>query len=102
MYLLKRRDFIKQSAAATLGLMTASVPMRILGANEDIRIGVIGVGSQGSFHARRISQMAGARLVALADPDPGYKMQALKDELAKADVPVQVGDLHRLSPPAGA
>jgi predicted dehydrogenase len=79
--------------------MTASVPMRILGANEDIRIGVIGVGSQGSFHARRISQMAGARLVALADPDPGYKMQALKDELAKADVPVQVDtytDFRRL------
>ena len=99
MYLIKRRDFIKQSAAVTLGLVTASVSNRVLGANEEIRVGVIGIGGQGSYLAQRISKFPGVRLVALADPDPAYKMQAFKDELAKADPPVLVDtyvDFRRL------
>jgi len=90
MQLIKRRDFMKQSAAVTAGLMTASVPSRILGANEDIRVGVIGVGLNGSNLAERISRIRGTRLVAMADPDPAYQMQSLKDKLAGADNPVHV------------
>ena len=99
MVTMKRRDFLKQSAAATLGLMTASLPTRILGANQDIRIGVIGAGLKGCDLARQVCSIPGAKLVALADPDPGYQMQALKDELAKAETPLDVDtytDFRRL------
>lgn len=88
--MIGRRDFMKQSAAVTLSVMTATVPGRILGANQDIRVGVIGAGQNGSNLATRVSKIAGARLVALADPDPGYKMEYLKEELAKAAPPVAV------------
>lgn len=99
MQLIRRRDFMKQSAAVTVGLMTASVSTRVLGANEAIRVGVIGVGQNGSNLATRVSKISGARLVALADPDPGYQMQGLKETLAKADTPVAVDtyvDFRRL------
>jgi predicted homoserine dehydrogenase-like protein len=45
-------------------------------------VGVIGVGQNGSNLAERISKLPGARLAALADPDPAYHMQALKEKLA--------------------
>ena len=90
MHLVGRREFMKQSAAVTLGLMTASLPGRVLGANEAVRVGVIGVGSNGSNLAERVNKLPGTRLVAMADPDPAYHMDALKDKLAKAETPVNV------------
>lgn len=80
-----RRNFLKAAA-----LVTALGPIRVLGANEKVRIGVIGVGGMGSNLARRVAGDNNARLVALADPDPAYRMQALKEELANADRPVNV------------
>ncbi|MDZ7723629.1 MAG: twin-arginine translocation signal domain-containing protein [candidate division KSB1 bacterium] len=44
---MKRRTFIKQSAMATAAL-TAAGYSRVLGANERIRVGFIGVGNRGS------------------------------------------------------
>src|SRR5262245_51339086 len=44
-----RRDFVKATAAAgaTAGLMAAGAPARAAGANERLRIGVIGAGNRG-------------------------------------------------------
>ncbi|MFH1555861.1 MAG: Gfo/Idh/MocA family oxidoreductase, partial [Pseudomonadota bacterium] len=36
-----------------------------------IRVGVTGIGIMGSNHARVLSQLPGAELVAIADPDAG-------------------------------
>ncbi|MCE5187130.1 MAG: Gfo/Idh/MocA family oxidoreductase [Planctomycetaceae bacterium] len=92
---MKRRDFLKSSAWTVLGTLTALSSRRVLGANENIRVGIIGVGRQGSYHAERLSKMAGVQLVALADPDPGYKMGLLQQELAhREDNPLEV-DVHR-------
>lgn len=79
---MKRRDFLKTSAWTVLGVVTAAGGRRVLGANENIRVGVIGIGRQGSFHVERLSNMPGVQLVALADPDPGYKMAQLQRDLA--------------------
>jgi len=50
---LTRRTFIKSSAAlAALAAMPAYSRARILGANERINMGVIGVGGQGTYHVR--------------------------------------------------
>lgn len=99
MYLLERRAFMKQSAAAALGLMAGPLTRQVLGANEDIRVGVIGVGQNGSHLADRVSKLAGVRLVALADPDPTYQMQKLTEQLAGEENPVKVDtytDFRRL------
>ncbi len=84
-----RRDFLKHSAAAALGL-TAMSNLRVMGANEQIRVGVIGAGGKGVAHARHAMGLPGVQLVALADPDPGYKMGAFRDELLKRETPVKV------------
>ena len=41
-----RRDFIKQAAAGTAAFL-AYPPARVLGANDRIRVGIIGVGARG-------------------------------------------------------
>lgn len=67
---LTRRSFLKNSA---LALAAASVPARswarVIGANEDIRIGVIGFGGRGKDHIEGFSKVPGVRLVALCDVD---------------------------------
>ena len=67
---LTRRQFVKHSAAAT----TLAVPMiassRVLGANDEILAGVIGLGGRGSgAHVPGFQGQSGVTVVALADPD---------------------------------
>jgi predicted dehydrogenase len=71
--------------------MTAVPGRKVLGANANVRVGVIGIGRQGHYHTDRLSKMPGVQLVALADPHPGYKMLEIQSELAKRqDNPIQV------------
>ena len=57
---ISRRDFLRASAvsaaaASTVGLW-AGATGEVLGANERINIGVIGVGGKGNWHVRRITE----------------------------------------------
>ena len=64
---MKRRAFIK---IAGMGAAAACLPRaRVLGANNDLRVAVIGVGNQGSGHVGYFSGVEGVRVVALCDPD---------------------------------
>ena len=68
---LTRRDFIKGSMA--VGASIALAPhSRVLGANNDIRIGVIGVGGQGGGHMGYFHKLSGVRLVAICDADKDH------------------------------
>ena len=62
-----RREFLKTTAA---GLAVLAPAGRVLGANGDVRVAVIGLGGKGGQHAGVFSQLPGARLVALCDVDP--------------------------------
>jgi predicted dehydrogenase len=67
---LNRRQFLQRSAAAGAGIglpMVAS--SRVLGANEEILVGIVGCGGRGSYHIARMSSQPGVRVVALADAD---------------------------------
>ena len=44
-----------------------------VGAQDRLRIGVVGVGVMGSNHARVLAEMAGVELVGVADPDRGQR-----------------------------
>lgn len=59
---LTRREFLKSTAtgAAALGLSTYSVPAlgKVLGANERVNVGVIGVGGMGGGHLGRLVDWA--------------------------------------------
>ena len=74
-----RRVFLRTTASAGLGL--AGLSSRILGANDDIRVAIIGLGNKGSSHVNQFSQLSGTRLVALCDVDP-QRLEKQKTRLA--------------------
>jgi predicted dehydrogenase len=62
---MKRREFIQQSIAITA--LTAASSQRILGANDRVRLGLIGCGGRGLDVAARMRQAPGAEYVAVCD-----------------------------------
>lgn len=54
---LTRRDFIRSSMAVGAGLAMVGPASRVLGANDDLRLGVIGVGGQGGGHMNYFSKI---------------------------------------------
>jgi predicted dehydrogenase len=67
-----RRSFIKSSMAVGAGLALAGPASHALGANNDIRVAVVGVGGQGGGHMRYFHGCEGARLVAICDADRNH------------------------------
>jgi len=63
---ITRRDFLKSAVAA--GLATA-VPSRALGANDEVRVAVVGLNGRGGSHMREFRGMQGVKIVALCDVD---------------------------------
>ncbi|MDF1851450.1 MAG: Gfo/Idh/MocA family oxidoreductase [Verrucomicrobiales bacterium] len=63
-----RRKVLKYGAG--FGLALAWPNSRVLGANEDIRVGVIGVNGRGKSHMDAYAKMKGVRVTALCDCDP--------------------------------
>jgi predicted dehydrogenase len=61
-----RRSFIKQAALTSAALL-AYPSARVLGANERIRIGMIGVGGRGQDLLKQVLELPNAELVAIAD-----------------------------------
>src|SRR5260370_31124642 len=61
-----RREFIRQAAigAATLAAYPSS---RVLGANDRVRVGMIGVGGRGQELLKQVLGTPNAQLVAIAD-----------------------------------
>jgi predicted dehydrogenase len=65
---ITRRAFLGGTLAAGA---TALLPSsRVLGANDDIRVAVIGFNGRGKSHISDLLKLKGARLVALCDVDP--------------------------------
>ncbi len=67
---INRRDFVKLSAAAGL---SAAVPFsRARGANDVVRVAVVGIRTQGSNHIKWFSKIPGVRVVAICDADRAF------------------------------
>jgi len=66
---LTRRDFIKSSMAASAAMVLAAPYSRVRGANDDIRIAVVGTGGKGSGHIKDFDNLPGVRVVAICDVD---------------------------------
>ena len=65
-----RRSFLKSSALAASALaLPASSWAAVRGANEDIRVAVIGFNGRGKDHIEGFRKVPGVRLVALCDVD---------------------------------
>src|ERR1700757_1989309 len=80
---ISRRRFLKASllTAGTVGVLPgsgllwpkasaqSSVHARVRGANEDIRVAVVGFNGRGNDHIKELTGLKGVRLVALCDVD---------------------------------
>ena len=62
-----RRCFLGQAAVGCAALLSGR---RVQGANDDIRVAVLGLGNKGRNHVSVLKKMPGVRLVALCDVDP--------------------------------
>ena len=65
---IRRRTFLKGSCAAAAALAAAS-HRRALGANDDVRVAVVGFNGQGKVHLTSLRGLPGVRLAALCDAD---------------------------------
>ena len=75
-----RRTFVKQAALGTAAML-AYPTSRVLGANDRIRIGMIGVGDRGNDLLGQIRSVHGVEVVAVAD------VYSRRREQAKSKVP---------------
>jgi len=84
-----RRDFLKQAALGTAAFF-AYPPSRVLGANDRIRVGMIGVGNRGQDLLEEILAVPNVQVVAMADV---YRRR--HDEVKKKVPGVTTFDDHR-------
>ncbi|MGH9769800.1 MAG: Gfo/Idh/MocA family protein [Blastocatellia bacterium] len=75
---IERRDFIKQSIA-TVGAVAAAGSANILGANDRVRVGVIGPGRQGRGVMKTFMKNQDAQVIALCDVFQPQMDFAIKD-----------------------
>jgi len=68
---ITRRQFVRRCAGAAAAMAAPIVvPRRVLGAADEIRVGVVGLGGRGSgAHVPSFQKQASVTVVALADPD---------------------------------
>ena len=81
---ITRRSFVERSLAAGAALTLPT--HRVLGANSDVRVAIIGCGGKGTSHLRDFASKPGVRIVAISDADKAHMNSAenqLKNTLAK-------------------
>jgi len=94
MKVITRRDFMKSSMAA--GVALALPFSRALGANDDIRVAVVGFRGKGAQHIDVFGNLPGVRVVALCDVDKNildHEAKKFKDRNQKVDTCADVRKL---------
>jgi predicted dehydrogenase len=93
-----RRTFLKTSLAIGSGLaLSARSYARVQGANDDIRIAVVGFGGRGGEHIKSWTTLKGVRLVSLCDCDDAILAAGVKRvEDAAGFKPAACTDVRKL------
>ncbi len=100
---ISRREFLEESLLA--GLAVAAGPSaaaageapRRAGANERLRIAVLGVHGRGDAHAGAFSRMADVEVAVLCDPDPNVIQESMgRVEQRTGKKPQYVQDLRKV------
>lgn len=87
-----RREFLKQSVLASAATLTGTSWSRAAGANERLRVGVIGLGGQGKSHVRSWLSHDDVELAYLCDVDE----QRLAEAAELAPAARRIGDLRTI------
>jgi len=92
---MNRRHFLSASALAGTWCLL-SPRARALGANDDLRVGVIGFNGRGQNHIDSLLKAKGARLVALCDADSAVLDKTAAELAKKGTVVAKYGDYRKL------
>jgi len=77
---ISRRNFLKTSAAGAAACSLSPLAFsQVSGANQDIRVAVVGINGRGGSHIGEFRKMKGVRLVALCDVDQTVLAKRSKD-----------------------
>ena len=94
---MKRRTFLKSTIAASAALsLPARVRAQAPGANDDIRVAVIGFNGRGENHISEYLKVKGVRLVALCDVDAKVLEKGQAQLLKKGADVATYQDLRKL------
>jgi predicted dehydrogenase len=88
--MISRRSFLVKSAAATLAAGAARVPRawaQPSGANDAVRVAVVGLHGKGAHHVQMLKAIPGVRIVALCDVDEAV-LEKRAGELAADNIAV--------------
>jgi len=88
---MNRRSFLQSTALTTAATTLLPWPRawtQVAGANDDIRVAVVGFGGRGGSHIEAFSTMSGTRVVALCDADQRI-LEAGAKRLADKGKPVK-------------
>ena len=94
---LTRRQFIQRSAAAATVAWPMLANARPFGANDEIRVAIVGCGGRGGSHIAGFGPQKGVRIAAVCDPDR-KRLKAAADSIEKKFKyrPDEVVDVRRL------
>jgi predicted dehydrogenase len=100
---INRRDFIKTTArtgaglAALGGISFFPKPVRVFGANDRVRVAVVGIHGQGKVHLQEYSKMPNVEIAAVCDVDENVLQERLHDlEQMGVRKPATFIDLRKL------
>jgi len=91
---ITRRGFIKGSMAA--GISLALPYSRVRGANNDIRVAVVGFRGHGGSHISSFRRLPGVRVVALCDADRNVLDSGVRDFKARNEKADAYVDIRKL------
>src|SRR3954468_11661483 len=83
---LHRRNFLKTTVAASVGLSLLDTPARLFAnvKKEKVRIGLIGVGARGQGHLNLCLHRDDVDVVAISDPDVNFAIPQCRELITKA------------------
>jgi predicted dehydrogenase len=94
---IERRGFLKSSSAALVGSSLIGTSKSWAGANDRIRVAIIGMGVRGGQHAQSVGRMKDIEIAAVCDPDERRLADwAAKIEAATGRKPAAVADLRKI------
>ena len=93
---ITRRDLMKRSIAAGAALALAGPFSRVRGANDDIRVAVVGFRGHGKTHINAYLKMPGVRVVALCDADSDVLARGVAQFKARNEKVDAYTDIRRL------
>ena len=93
---ITRRTFVKAGSLAAGAAVTLSPCSRVLGANDDVRVGVVGLRSQGRYHVKLLRELQGVRVVALCDADRDVLAREVKGFQGSSEKVDAYTDVRRL------